>query len=77
MGERLRQRLASPARRGLIERARLLLEQRQIMTWLENKVVAGIAARMTSDLDTVAENDHLVDEAFASTSRKPYFVGTE
>jgi hypothetical protein len=48
--------------RGLIEGARLLLEQRQIVTRFENEIVAGIAAGMTSDLDAVAENDDRVDE---------------
>ena len=63
MRERLGQRPALQGRR-LIQRTRLLLEQRQIMTRLENKIVAGVAARMTGDLDAVAENNDLVDEAF-------------
>ncbi len=70
MLKRLRQGPALQGRR-LIQGAGLLFEQRQIMTRLENEVVAGVAARMTGDLDAVAENDDLVDEALHQHVAKP------
>src|SRR3970282_2839060 len=74
MRERLRQRPALQGRR-LIERAGLLFEQRQIMTRLKNKIVAGVAARMTGDQGAVAENGDLLAEAFRQHVAKAILCG--
>ena len=45
------------------------------MTRLKNKIVAGVAARMTGDQGAVAENGDLVDEAFRQHVAKAILCG--
>src|SRR6516162_7329036 len=48
----------------LVERSGLLLDQRQIMQGIADKVAALIGSLVTGDLLTGADDDHLIHEAF-------------
>src|SRR5262249_44659669 len=48
---------------ALVESANFLFEQRQIMQWVEDKVLARVGARITGDHLAAAGDHHLVDIA--------------
>ena len=61
----------------LIERAGLLLEERQIVLRVKDELTTAIEARMPGDLARAADDRDLVDEALDQDVAKTKAVGAE